>query len=172
MPEKVRPSPDVQRWAAKAMPSANGPVKDDCNDRSRARTVSRIRRGRRHHRRGGRGGGEVSFFCGSSVAMKRAEALGREGDLCALSPSRNNHGAAVDTQLELFPVEVPPLGGGCLLAATLMPRKVENWDAYPFGIPCVRHLETLEFHRAVTFLVGENGSGKSTLLEALALRLA
>ena len=46
----------------------------------------------------------------------------------------------------------------------------EGWDEsrYPFDIPAVRTLNTLAFHAAVTFLVGENGSGKSTLIEALA----
>jgi predicted ATPase len=39
---------------------------------------------------------------------------------------------------------------------------------FPFSVPVVRALQTLEFPTAVTFLVGENGSGKSTLLEALA----
>lgn len=39
---------------------------------------------------------------------------------------------------------------------------------FPFNVPFVRALTTLEFPSAVTFLVGENGSGKSTLLEALA----
>lgn len=47
----------------------------------------------------------------------------------------------------------------------------EGWDAerYPFNVPVVRHLDELEFHPKVTFLVGENGSGKSTLIEALAV---
>ncbi len=46
----------------------------------------------------------------------------------------------------------------------------EGWDEtrYPFNIPAVRTVDTLAFHPAVTFLVGENGSGKSTLIEALA----
>ncbi len=39
---------------------------------------------------------------------------------------------------------------------------------FPFNIPVIRSLETLEFSTAVTFFVGENGSGKSTLIEALA----
>jgi predicted ATPase len=39
---------------------------------------------------------------------------------------------------------------------------------FPFSIPVIRSLETLEFKTPVTFLVGENGSGKSTVLEALA----
>ena len=35
----------------------------------------------------------------------------------------------------------------------------------------MRHLDGLDFHPQVTFLVGENGSGKSTLLEAIAICL-
>jgi predicted ATPase len=47
----------------------------------------------------------------------------------------------------------------------------EGWDetVYPFNLPVVRDLESLEFHPGVTFIVGENGSGKSTLIEALAV---
>jgi predicted ATPase len=47
----------------------------------------------------------------------------------------------------------------------------EGWDAarYPFNLPIIRNLETLQFHPKVTFLIGENGSGKSTLVEALAV---
>lgn len=41
-------------------------------------------------------------------------------------------------------------------------------DSYPFSLPIVRHLRTLEFSKSVTYIVGENGSGKSTLLEAIA----
>ena len=41
--------------------------------------------------------------------------------------------------------------------------KVTSFDQYPFSLPVVRDLESLELHPAVTFLVGENGSGKSTL---------
>lgn len=47
--------------------------------------------------------------------------------------------------------------------------QVESFERYPFSLPAVRSLETMEFHPAVTFLVGENGSGKSTLLEAIAV---
>jgi len=39
---------------------------------------------------------------------------------------------------------------------------------FPFSVPVVRALETLDLPTAVTFFVGENGSGKSTLLEAVA----
>jgi predicted ATPase len=41
-------------------------------------------------------------------------------------------------------------------------------NGFPWSLPLVRDLETLEFTAPVTFLVGENGSGKSTLLEGIA----
>lgn len=41
-------------------------------------------------------------------------------------------------------------------------------QTFPFSVPVVRALETLELTSAVTFFVGENGSGKSTLLEGIA----
>jgi predicted ATPase len=47
--------------------------------------------------------------------------------------------------------------------------EVPSFDAYPFSLPAVRHLEVLELHPCVTYVVGENGSGKSTLLEAIAV---
>ena len=52
---------------------------------------------------------------------------------------------------------------------SLKRNEVESFDCYPFSLPAVRALETLELHPEVTFLVGENGSGKSTLLEAIAV---
>ena len=44
-------------------------------------------------------------------------------------------------------------------------------QSYLHDLPVIGHLKQhrLEFHRPVTFLVGENGSGKSTLLEAIAV---
>jgi predicted ATPase len=45
------------------------------------------------------------------------------------------------------------------------------WDEYPFNIPAIRNLKTLQFHPDVTFLVGENGTGKSTLIESIALAM-
>lgn len=42
-------------------------------------------------------------------------------------------------------------------------------EGFPFDVPIVRSLESLDFPSEVTFLVGENGSGKSTLLEAIAI---
>jgi predicted ATPase len=55
-----------------------------------------------------------------------------------------------------------------VLDVKLKRDKVPSFDTYPFSLPVVRHLETLELHPKVTFIVGENGSGKSTLLEAIA----
>ncbi|MGN0479801.1 MAG: AAA family ATPase [Hominenteromicrobium sp.] len=55
---------------------------------------------------------------------------------------------------------------GIALNAQLAP------ESYLHGVPAVAYLEktgSLEFHKAVTFLVGENGTGKSTLLEAIAV---
>ena len=49
--------------------------------------------------------------------------------------------------------------------------QVPSFDEYPFSLPAIRSLDTIAFHPAVTFIVGENGSGKSTLLEAIAVSL-
>ena len=46
--------------------------------------------------------------------------------------------------------------------------EVPSFKEYPFSLPAIRHLHSLELHPAVTYIVGENGSGKSTLLEAIA----
>jgi len=51
----------------------------------------------------------------------------------------------------------------------LLRSEVPSFDQYPFSLPAIRHLDTLELHPSVTFLIGENGSGKSTLLEATAV---
>ncbi len=58
-----------------------------------------------------------------------------------------------------------------LRSVELERENIESFDEFPFSIPAIRDMETLEFHPDVTFLVGENGSGKSTLLEALALAI-
>ncbi len=59
--------------------------------------------------------------------------------------------------------------GGFLLSLELEREKVPSFDAYPFSVPAVMGLTSLDFHRHVTFLVGENGAGKSTLIEAIAV---
>ena len=48
---------------------------------------------------------------------------------------------------------------------------VASYHEYPFCIPCIKNLSSLEFHEDVTFIIGENGAGKSTLIEAIALGL-
>ncbi|CAM4299465.1 AAA family ATPase [Paenibacillus typhae] len=50
----------------------------------------------------------------------------------------------------------------------LLLHNVPDPGRYPFSIPALKQLHTVEFKTNVTFLVGENGSGKSTLLEAIA----
>lgn len=49
-----------------------------------------------------------------------------------------------------------------------MKEKVTDLNAYPFSVPAIRGMDTLDLGSEVTFFVGENGSGKSTLLEAIA----
>lgn len=62
-----------------------------------------------------------------------------------------------------------PLSERYVREVKLRREKVTSFEAYPFSLPVVRHLDALDLHPAVTFLVGENGSGKSTLLEAIAV---
>jgi predicted ATPase len=52
------------------------------------------------------------------------------------------------------------------LAAVARRRSADN--GFPFTVPAIRTLETLDVATPVTFFVGENGSGKSTLLEGIA----
>jgi predicted ATPase len=56
-----------------------------------------------------------------------------------------------------------------VLALKLKREKVPSFDIYPYSLPALRHLHSLELHPRVTFIVGENGSGKSTLLEGVAV---
>jgi predicted ATPase len=58
-----------------------------------------------------------------------------------------------------------------LRRVTLERERVPSFDRYPFALPVVRQLHTLELHPQVTYLIGDNGSGKSTLLEAIAVAL-
>jgi predicted ATPase len=58
-----------------------------------------------------------------------------------------------------------------LIEVSLRRTTVPGFDQYPFCLPAVKHLGTIRFHPAVTFVIGENGSGKSTLLEAIAVAM-
>jgi predicted ATPase len=56
-----------------------------------------------------------------------------------------------------------------MLAALTLQPGLTTAD-YPFNVPAIQGLTTLEFSPSrLTFFTGENGSGKSTLLEAIAL---
>ena len=51
---------------------------------------------------------------------------------------------------------------------TLLKDRVSEPLNYPFSIPTIASLDSLEISSRACFFVGENGSGKSTLLEAIA----
>lgn len=55
-----------------------------------------------------------------------------------------------------------------LAQVTYDPPSGPDRERYPFNVPIVQSLQTLELTTPVTIFVGENGSGKSTLLEAIA----
>lgn len=56
-----------------------------------------------------------------------------------------------------------------LRQAKFKPEAAAHRGAFPFTLPAVLALESIDFHPKVTFFIGENGSGKSTVLEALAV---
>jgi predicted ATPase len=55
------------------------------------------------------------------------------------------------------------------LRAVRLPQRNDRDRGFPFDLPALRGVDSIEFRSEVTILVGENGSGKSTLLEALAI---
>jgi predicted ATPase len=58
-----------------------------------------------------------------------------------------------------------------LRTVVLKRDEIESFDEYPYSIPAIRQLRSLDIDPGVTFLAGENGSGKSTLIEALAIAI-
>jgi predicted ATPase len=54
----------------------------------------------------------------------------------------------------------------------LKQRPPAGEPAFPFSVPAIRTLPSLDLSARVTCFVGENGSGKSTLLEAIAAAAA
>ncbi|HWA83181.1 MAG TPA: AAA family ATPase, partial [Fimbriimonadaceae bacterium] len=68
-----------------------------------------------------------------------------------------------------MPRKAPRSDDRFLIGLTLMREEVPSFKAYPFSVPVIRNLTSLEFHPKVTYFVGENGAGKSTLLEAIAI---
>ncbi|MGN7479780.1 AAA family ATPase [Solibacillus silvestris] len=55
-----------------------------------------------------------------------------------------------------------------LKSIKLKREQIADYNAYPFSIPFIRHMDELDVDAPITFFVGENGAGKSTLLEAIA----
>jgi len=51
----------------------------------------------------------------------------------------------------------------------LKTEKIDSFEKYPFNLDVVKNLDKINFHKNVTFILGENWSWKSTLLEALAI---
>ena len=59
-----------------------------------------------------------------------------------------------------------------MIRSVTLDRDGIDAGSYPFSIPAIGSLTTLELHPHVTLLAGENGSGKSTLVEAIAVAAA
>lgn len=55
-----------------------------------------------------------------------------------------------------------------LKKVTLLRDRIDDPSGFPFNIPVIANLESIEIKSRLCFFVGENGSGKSTLLEAIA----
>lgn len=55
-----------------------------------------------------------------------------------------------------------------LKTISILGERITQPDQYPFNIPTIASLKTLEITSPICFFVGENGTGKSTLLEAIA----
>ena len=56
-----------------------------------------------------------------------------------------------------------------MIRSISLEREGIDVDRYPFAIPAIRAITTLELDPHVTLFAGENGSGKSTLVEAIAV---
>jgi predicted ATPase len=55
------------------------------------------------------------------------------------------------------------------LRSVALSRHLPLPEGFPFSVPIIRALETLDFTTPITLFAGDNGSGKSTLLEAIAI---
>lgn len=45
---------------------------------------------------------------------------------------------------------------------------IGSFDEYPFCLPSIKSLDSLQLHPKATYIIGENGTGKSTILESVA----
>ena len=65
--------------------------------------------------------------------------------------------------------ETRSVNAGNIHLRSITVNRSRPWpDTFPFNVPIIASLTSIEFSSPVTFLVGENGSGKSTFLEAIA----
>jgi hypothetical protein len=64
---------------------------------------------------------------------------------------------------------MPPRYETFLRSLQVLPERIPDPNAFPFTIPAIRSLRSLELDPRITFFLGENGSGKSTLIEAIAM---
>ncbi len=61
------------------------------------------------------------------------------------------------------------LSSSYLRQVKLNRQRITTLEKYPFNLPIIQHLDQLDFHPKVTYIVGENGMGKSTLMESIAV---
>src|SRR5204862_1403928 len=77
-------------------------------------------------------------------------------------------GGGVDAAVSRRPRSLLPPPARVIRAVSLA-RDAIDVGRYPYSIPAMRELTTLELNPHVTLFAGENGSGKSTLIEAIAI---
>lgn len=97
-----------------------------------------------------------------------ARRKGSRGAAPATSATPSEAGAAGATDRAGTPAATVPLRR----LTMRVPHDGAGEATFPFSVPAIRSLETLDLDAPVVFLVGENGSGKSTLLEGLATAAA
>ena len=101
--------------------------------------------------------GEHARAEGSAWDLRGACPCRQHWSMARRGPSQKNTPQSAETQAPGFPF------------LRQVSRKQRGDDsAFPFSVPVIRALVSLDFDGAVTFFVGENGSGKSTLLEGIA----
>lgn len=54
------------------------------------------------------------------------------------------------------------------LSTVSISNAASDQSDYPFNVPIIKRLSTVEFTTPITYFIGENGSGKSTFLEGIA----
>jgi predicted ATPase len=106
----------------------------------------------------------TAHFDAQEPAMPRDAGRGGAG---GRKTTRAGARAARDAVAPTTPA--PPLVSPRLRAVTHAHPRWADERRFPFSVPSIRAMATLDLDVPVTCFVGENGSGKSTLLEALAV---